>query len=394
MTSRRTIAVLTSGRQDWGILRSTCAALRDDPRFHLSLWTGGMHEAEAFGRTRDDVVAEGFTPAQSLAWIEGDASAAAQSARALVLVHAALERVRPEALVLVGDRFETAIAATAATLARVPIVHLHGGEETEGAFDNAFRHAITKMSHLHLVSCDDHARRVVQMGEPRETVHVVGAPGLDNLHRTDLAGRDELESHLGIRLESPLVLVTHHPATLGADPTAEVAAVVDAMREVPATYVITLPNADPGHAAVRDALVLAGRAPMRVATTSLGERRYWGLMRIADAMLGNSSSAIVEAPALGLPAVNVGDRQKGRARGTNVIDVPPKAEDIAAALRVALSDEGRRKARSGHSLFGDGKSARRIVDVLAAWVPPRPLQKRFVDIPLDVASVVSRGVHG
>ena len=374
----RSIAVLTSGRQDWGILRSTCAALRDDARFTMSLWTGGMHEAVAFGLTRRDVEAEGFVPVEKLSWIESsDDGASLQASRALVAVAAALERQRPAALMLVGDRFETAAAALAATLARVPLIHLHGGEETEGAFDNALRHSISKMSHLHLVSCEAHARRLKQMGEGPGSVHVVGAPGLDNLHRTDLATREELEAHLKMPLRPPVVVVTLHPATLGGEPSAEAAALVAAMDLVPATYVITLPNADPGNAAIRAALIDAAGKPGRVATTALGERRYWGLLRIADAMLGNSSSGLVEAPALGLPVVNIGERQRGRERGDNVLDAPADAERIATALRASLLPESRARARAGASPFGDGRSAPRIVEVLAAWRPPFPPVKRF-----------------
>jgi UDP-hydrolysing UDP-N-acetyl-D-glucosamine 2-epimerase len=381
VTTVKHIAVLTTGRQDWGILRSTCALLRSDARFALSLWSGGMHESAKFGRTGDDIVREGFVIERRMAWLDDTSETAAhvQASRALEHVGNAL-RTPPDALLLAGDRIETASAAMAATLARVPIIHLHGGEETEGAFDNALRHAITKMSHLHLVSCEAHARRVTQMGEPSSSVHVVGAPGLDNLHRNDIATRADLEQSLGIALESPLVVVTLHPSTLGADAQLEAEAVAGALDDVDATYVITLPNADPGNAATRAVLSAAvERNPKkRIAVESMGERRYWGIMRAADAMLGNSSSALVEAPAVHLPAVNVGDRQRGRVRGENVIDAPPDRKLVATALRHALSPEGRARAK-GPSPFGDGKSAPRIVEVLAQWTQPQPPVKRWSD---------------
>lgn len=375
------LAVLTSGRQDWGILRSTCVALRDHPTLALSLWSGGMHESPAFGGTAKDIAADGFVLDARLPWLDdANTAAAEQSARALRAVAGALEQHRPDALVLVGDRFETAAAALAATLAAVPVVHLHGGEETEGAFDNSLRHAITKLAHLHFVSHAKHAARVRAMGEDPASIHVVGAPGLDNLHRADLPGRDELAHDLGSELRAPVVVVTLHPSTLGGDPAAEARAVASAMDAVPATYIITLPNADPGAAVIRAILCEAGKRPGRIVVESLGERRYWGLLRVADAMLGNSSSALVEAPAVHLPAVNVGERQRGRERGGNVVDAPAEAQAVTAALRHALSGELRRASERAGAPFGDGHSAARIVGVLSRWQPPRPPRKRFFEM--------------
>lgn len=374
------IAVLTSGRQDWGVLRSTALALRAHRTLSLSLWAGGMHEHESFGMTVKDVEADGFTIDEHLRWLEGPGMPAAkQAARALEAVGGALTRRHPDAMLLVGDRLETAAAALAATLSATPVIHLHGGEETEGAFDNALRHAITKQSHLHFVSHERHAARVRAMGEDPASIHVVGAPGLDNLRRTDLPSRDELSRHLGIVLDQPVVMVTLHPATLGGDPGAEARAVADAMDAVAATYVITLPNSDPGAERTRATLSEAGRRPGRVAVDALGERRYWGLMRIADAMLGNSSSALVEAPAAYLPAVNVGERQRGRERGGNVINAAAEAGDISAALLRALSPKFRAAVRASDVPFGDGRCAEKIVGVLERWQPPRPPRKRFVE---------------
>jgi UDP-hydrolysing UDP-N-acetyl-D-glucosamine 2-epimerase len=377
---RLRLAVLSTGRQDWGILRSTCLALRDDDAFDLRLMVGGMHCSPRFGRTVDGIRADGLAPSETLAWIPDDrpSSAAEQAATALGAIAGALERQAPEALLLVGDRFETAAAALAATLAALPIVHVHGGEESEGAFDNNFRHAITKLSHLHLVSHDVHRERVIAMGEDPASVHVVGAPGLDNAHRKDLPERAELEDTLGMALRPPVVVVTLHPATLGGDPAREARAISEAMDAVEATYVITMPNTDPGHEAIREAFTAAARRPRRVAVDALGERRYWGLLRVADAVLGNSSSALIEAPVLAVPAVNVGDRERGRLRGANVIDVAAAGAEVAAGLRRVLDPRFRVGLQGTTSPFGDGRSAGRIREVLAAWRPPRPPVKRAV----------------
>jgi UDP-hydrolysing UDP-N-acetyl-D-glucosamine 2-epimerase len=369
VTGRRVVAVLTTGRQDWGIVHSTCVAIRQHPALELRLIAGGRHGSTA-PLIRDD----GFEPDVVLPWDDGSADAGA--ARTLEGLGGALREHPVEALLLVGDRYETAAAALAATLALVPLIHVHGGEQTFGAFDDALRNAITKLSHLHLVSHEEHRRRVIAMGEDPETVHVVGAPGLDAAVRTDLPDRDALAVELRLALEPPVVLVTVHPATLEADPVAAARAVVEAMDQVDASYVITLPNPDPGAADVRELLEQAAAEGGRTAVEALGERRYWGLLRVADAMLGNSSSALVEAPAVDLPAVDVGERQAGRRRAANVIDAPADAGAVAAALRRALDPATRATIRAAHEPLADGRAGERIADIIARWRPPSPPRKR------------------
>ena len=401
MTDRpRTIAVLTTGRQDWGILHSTCVAIRARPDLRLRLLAGGMHLSARYGSTLAIVPEDGFEPDALLDWVGGgpggdhqpggaagddatpDAPADVQAAAALAAVGAELRAHPVDALVLVGDRFETAAAALAATVNRVPIVHLHGGEQTLGAFDDALRHAITKLAHLHLVSHEEHARRVIALGEDPASVHVVGAPGLGAAARPDLPDSAALAEDLGIALDPPVVLVTVHPATLDADPAAAARAVAAAMDLVPATYVVTLPNADPGTEEVRATLqAAAAAAPGRIAVDALGERRYWGLLRVADAMLGNSSSAIVEAPAVDLPAVDVGDRQAGRRREANVIEARIDAGEVASALRRALDPAFRAGLAATRPSLLDGRAGERIAAIIAAWRPQIPPRKP--PIPLD-----------
>lgn len=394
-STRRRIGLFSTGRQDWGVLRSTCVWLGASGRFDVRLLLGGMACSARFGRVDRLIEAEGFVVHERLSWLDetpggdlregggdgrGDGLAAGpdiEASRALAMTGEGLRRQNVEVLVLVGDRYETLAAATAATVLRVPIVHLHGGEETEGAFDNAIRHAITKLSHLHLTSHATYANRIVSSGEDATTVHVVGAPGLDNLRRSDLAARPELEQLLGVRLEAPVVVVTVHPSTLAADALADVDAVCAAMRDVDATFVITLPNSDPGNEAVRSRLLSAASKPRVVAVDALGERRYWGLLRLADAMLGNSSSGLIEAPAIHLPVVNVGDRQRGRLRSAGIIDVRADGASVTRALCDALVPSFRDRLRTQPAPFGDGYAAEAIGRVLSAWTPPNPPVKRF-----------------
>lgn len=379
----RTIAVLTTGRQDWGILHSTAAAIRAHPDLRLRLLAGGMHLSSRHGTTVDLVRADGFEPDVLLDWLgdgADDPPADVQGGAALAAVGAELRANAVDALVLVGDRFETAAAALAATVCRVPIIHLHGGEQTLGAFDDALRHAITKLAHLHLVSHEEHAARVVAMGEDPAIVHVVGAPGLDAAARADLPDRAAIEADLGLELRAPVVVVTVHPATLDPDPAATAQAVAAAMDLVPATYVVTLPNVDPGAASVRAVMEAAAARPGRVAVAALGERRFWGLMRCADALLGNNSSALVEGPALDLPAVNVGRRQEGRHREANVIDARDDPVAIAAALRRALDPQVRASLALARPTGLDGHVGERIAAIIAAWQPSTPPTKAPIPV--------------
>lgn len=381
-----TIAILTSGRQDWGVLHSTATAIRAHPDLELRLLVGGMHLSSRHGRTVDDVRADGFEPDLELPWLgaedgSSDPPATVQAAAALDAVGGALREARPDALLLVGDRLETAAAALAATMERVPIIHLHGGEQTLGAFDDALRHAITKLSHLHFASHEEHARRIVALGEDPASVHVVGAPGLDAAAREDLPSREALARELGLTLDPPVVLVTVHPATLERDPIAAASAVVAAMDAIPATYVVTLPNSDPGGDAIRELLSAAAAQPGRIAVDALGERRYWGLLRIADAMLGNSSSALIEAPAVDLPAVDVGDRQAGRRAGRNVLHAPADPDPVIDALRDALDPATRARVVAARPTLADGRAGQRITDIIAAWQPPKPPRKPPIRVP-------------
>jgi UDP-hydrolysing UDP-N-acetyl-D-glucosamine 2-epimerase len=376
------LAVLTSGRQDWGAVRSICLRLRDDSAFKLQLLVGGMHCSERFGNTAQLVEDAGFHGYESLAWIPDNRlpSASEQSGEALKMIARSLDKQKSHALLIVGDRFETAAAALAATVASIPVIHISGGEETEGAFDNQLRHAITKMSHLHLVGNEDAAARIKAMGEDPATVHVVGDPLLDNLHRSDLASRADLEDFVGGPLLRPVVLVTLHPATLGVCPEVECSALIQAMDEVDATYIITQPNSDPGHETIRTMFTAAARKPRRYFVPALGDRLYWGLLCCADAMIGNSSSGLIEAPAVQLPVVNLGDRQKSRVRGKNVLDVPPEPKQIIETLRLAMSAKFRASLNGTLSPYGDGHSAERIVKIFERWTVPCPPRKTPVRI--------------
>lgn len=366
--------MLSTGRQDFGLLRSTLLLLRDSNTIEPRLWAGGMHLDPRFGRTVDLIAAQGIPVDRELPFLNDAGGQYGETAEAVRMVGAALADEQPFALLLAGDRTETLAAGISATLARVPIAHLHGGEESEGAIDNACRHALTKLSHLHLVSHQAHAERVLQMGEDPESVIVVGAPGLDNRYRRDLPTLEAASAHLHAALVPPIVLVTMHPTTL-ADDAGEVEAVAAAMERVAATYVITQPNADAGGERIREFWRQWGaNRPRVVLADALGDTLYWALLGHAAAVLGNSSSGIVEAAPTGVPAVNVGDRQKGRLRIGRVWDVVAESGRIEQALGSAIAAKRGAPAADG---YPSGPAAPRIVAALELWAPPVPPRKRF-----------------
>ena len=381
MNSKRRIVVITTGRQDFGILRSTLVLLREHPSFELLIWAGGMHLSDEHGRSADLIVSDGFDIDEQLAGIHVPSDVALDVSQMIAATASAIRRNRPDAMLVVGDRHETLAVGIAATLERVPLIHLHGGEETEGAVDNAFRHALTKLSHLHLVSHEIHARRVVQMGEDPSTVHIVGAPGLDNASRDDLSSRKELESIFGIEIVDPIIVVSVHPTTLSdLGITAEAEAIADALEAIGGTIVVTLPNADSGGGEIREFWTeWLSTTPNGVAVPALGERAYWGLLRIATVVVGNSSSGVIEAPSVGVPTINVGSRQRGRLKhGNHVVDVAVDHMAIREALCAALADDQPdRRVRS--RLYPQGAAAPRIVEAITMWDPPQPPTKGFVD---------------
>lgn len=382
----RAIGVVTTARSDFGIYLPVLRAVEAHPALDLRLIVGGMHLAPEFGETVRLVEAAGFTPHRRLPYLRDTDTAAgtAGSIGAGVTAFAAMfAEWRPDILVVLGDRFDMLPAAVAALPFRIPVAHLHGGEVTEGAIDDAIRHAITKLSHLHFVTTEDHARRVRQLGEEDWRVTVSGAPGLDTLLGAPARPRAQVLGALGLDAARPLLLVTYHAATLepdggaaGAEALARVLVASDAQ------VVATAPNADPGHAAVR--------APVEAFVAAHPDRARWienagldgyrDLLAAADAMVGNSSSGIIEAPSFALPVLNIGSRQRGRQRGENVIDVEPVAEAIADGLAQALAPGFRLRLRGVHNPYGSGDAAHRIVQRLATVdLGPSLVTKRFID---------------
>lgn len=390
--ARRKVGVVTGTRADYGLLRWLMQDLRDDGGVELQVLATGMHLSPEFGLTVHELEADGFVAAARVEMLlSADTPVAIAKSVGLGVIGFAdaLERLRPDVLVVLGDRFEILAAVQAALLARIPVAHVHGGERTEGAVDESIRHAITKMAQLHFVAAEPYRRRVVQMGESPERVFNLGAPGLDALTRLPLLDRAALEARLSFRLSDPTFLVTFHPETLvESEPAAQFQHLLDALDAFPhAQVLLTRPNADT-HGRALGALIdnyVAKRPGRALAVTSLGHQGYLSALKACAVVVGNSSSGIIEAPAVGCPTVNVGDRQAGRLRAASILDVPCRTQAIIGGIARALSPEFRAGLQSVASVYGQGNASRAIAQVLKKVDLAGLARKQFHDVPERVA---------
>lgn len=386
----RTIGVVTGGRADYGILRPVLRAIQATPEFKLHLLVTGTHLAEAFGLTVQEIQQDGFPIGDRFALpLESDTPAGIATAMGVATVKFAesYARQRPDLLLVVGDRFEMLAAVSAALPFKIPIAHIHGGESTEGAIDESIRHAITKMSHLHFVSTEAYRRRVIQMGEEPWRVIVSGAPSLDNLRAIQLLSRDALEVKIGVRLVRPPLLVTYHPVTLEYEQCEwQVRELLAALETCERPIVFTMPNADTnGRSIVPLMQAFLAQHPAARFVPNLGMVGYFSMMAQAGAMVGNSSSGIIEAASFKLPVVNIGTRQRSRLHGPNVLDVGYHRVEIQEGIRTALSPSFRETLAVCTNLYGDGHAAERIVARLKqVALNDQLLVKRFYEVPVRI----------
>lgn len=377
--SRRRIAIVTGSRAEYGLLYWPIQDLLSAADLEPLLIVTGMHLAPEFGLTVRDIERDAVPIAARVDMLvssDSPGGIAKSMALGLIGISDAIERLRPDAMMVLGDRFEILAAAQAAMVHNVPLVHIAGGDTTEGAFDEAIRHAITKMSHLHLVTNEVARARIVQMGEDPAHVHVVGSPGLDHLRRRPLLDRAALESSLGLPLGRRNALITFHPVTLepaeGVSQQEELLAALDVL---PDDWVLwfTLPNADTGGRGLAAALqAWAKDRPHARVFASLGQLRYLSLMREADIVIGNSSSGLYEAPSFRVPTVDIGDRQRGRLATASVLHCAPERSAIRTTIDRALALD----CSDVQNPYGDGHSSARIVNALRAMPPAERLLKK------------------
>ena len=381
------ICVVTGTRAEYGLLRWVMQGIQESACLELQVIATGAHLESEFGSTYREIEADGFRIDRRVAMhLDSDTAVGITQSMGIGLsgFAEALGEIQPDIVVLLGDRYELLVAASAATIARIPIAHLHGGETTEGAYDDAIRHAITKMSHLHFVAAEQYRRRVVQMGESPNRVFHVGGLGVDAIQRVSLVDRASLEVSLGFPLARRNLLVTFHPVTL--DPGSagmQMAELLSALDELEDTHLFfTMPNADNEARALVDMIdsFVEDHPRSAKAFVSLGQQLYFSCMRHMDGVVGNSSSGLLEAPSFKKGTINIGDRQAGRLKAGSVIDCRPNRREILRAIDTLYSDQFQDGLPHTVNPYGDGGASERIVAVLKKCDPEMLLKKRFHDL--------------
>jgi UDP-hydrolysing UDP-N-acetyl-D-glucosamine 2-epimerase len=386
--SRRRIAVVTTSRADYSHLYWPLRELDSHPGIELGVFVVGPHLSPQYGNTVEGIERDGFpikARIECLLSSDTDTGMAKTIGIAIQSLADALTAWRPDLLLLIADRYEMLAPASVAVAMRVPIAHIEGGEVSQGAIDDQVRNAITKLAHVHFTSTEMARRRVIAMGEEPWRVHHAGAPSLDHLKRSKLLSRAELENRLGVKLSSPSILVAWHPVTILKDTNAEADALFAALEETAGQLIFVYPNTDAGsHELIERSRGLVGSRPNTHFFVNLDAVTYWSLLGQVDAMVGNSSSGIMEAASFGLPVVNVGMRQQGRERGRNVVDVAADTEAIERVLNKAMSPAFRKELRGMANPYGSGTAAKTIAKVLASV----PIEKLLVKAPAPVARSV------
>jgi UDP-hydrolysing UDP-N-acetyl-D-glucosamine 2-epimerase len=367
---KRKIAVVTTSRADYSHLYWPLRDLSSHPLVDLKLIVLGAHLSPEFGQTIGEIEKDGFPIAAKLECLlssDSDVGMAKTIGVATLSLADCLGELRPDILLLIADRYEMLAPASVALALRIPIAHIEGGEISEGAIDDAVRHALTKMSHIHFTSTYEAKRRIIAMDEEEWRVHRVGAPSLDHLRRSNLLTREELESFLKIKIEKSSLLVAYHPVTIARDTVQEAAPLFAALGDLPGQILFCYPNADAGsRALIARARSLAASRPNSQVFVNLDAVTYASLLQCAGVFLGNSSSGIMETPSFALPTVNIGLRQQGRERARNILDATPDVPAILEALRTAKSPAFRDSLRGMSNPYGDGCASEKIVRVLTS----------------------------
>ena len=381
----RTIGIITVGRSDYGIYRPVLRAIQNDPSLKLHLIVGGMHLLEKFGLTKREIENDGFKISQTAEFsLDNDnPEGIAQSMGAAIQAFSeCYSRLRPDILLVLGDRFEMHAAALAALPFKIPVAHIHGGELTLGAIDNALRHSITVLSHLHFTATEEYKKRVLQLGEEPWRVHCTGAPALDDLINFQPKSLRELAQKFDLPLEEPPVLVTYHPVTLEYENTEwQIDQLLHALSVIDLPIVFTGTNADTKNSVIWSKIkaFIASR-PKTHLVLNFGPDYYFSMLSHCRLMVGSSSSGLIEAPSFALPVVNIGTRQDGRVRGKNVIDVDYKKEEISRGIKQALSEEFHRSLKGVKNPYEKGKAAKQIAAILKNSAIEHLIPKSFINL--------------
>jgi len=384
---KRKICVVTGTRAEYGLLYWLMKSIEDDPNLELQVIATGMHLSPEFGNTYKEIEKDGFRINKKVEMIlSADTPSAIAKSTGLGMIGFAdaLEELKPDILLVLGDRFELLAAAFAAVVARIPIGHIHGGETTIGAFDEAIRHSITKMSWWHFVAADEYEKRVIQLGENPGRVFNVGGLGVDAIKKTNLLSKDKLMTKTGIKFGKKNLLITYHPVTLeNKTSQQDFKSILDVLSEIKDIYLIfTMPNADSDGRIIKKMIsdFVFNQSERSISFTSMGSLNYLSTLQYVDGVVGNSSSGLAEAPTFKIGTINIGDRQKGRLKVESIIDCEPTKKSIKLAIDKLYGHKFQKDLHSVQNPYGDGDAIEKIMSILSNKPIPEEMKKYFYDL--------------
>lgn len=383
---KRKVCVVTGTRAEYGLLYWLLKEIEADKELQLQVIVTGMHLSPEFGLTYKEIEKEFKINKKIEMLLSSDTSVGISKSMGLAQISfsEAYEELQPDMVVVLGDRYEIFSATSAAMIARIPIAHIHGGEKTEGAFDESIRHSITKMSHLHFTATNEYKNRVIQLGEDPSRVFNVGGMGIENIKRLELLNKKEFEKSIEFKLNSKNILVTFHPVTLENSTAKEqFQQLLDAIDELEDTNIIfTKANSDTDGRVINQMIdeYVTKNSHKSIVFTSLGQLRYLSALQYVDAVVGNSSSGLAEAPSFKIGTINIGDRQKGRIKASSVIDCEPNKDSILKSFEKLYSKEFQESLKDTINPYGDGCASKKIVEVLKNVDLENILKKSFYDL--------------
>ena len=378
------ICVVTGSRAEYGLLFWLMKEIQAVPEFELQIIVTGMHLSSEFGLTYKEIEKDGFNINNKIEiLLTSDTPSAISKSTGLGMIGFAdaFYNLKPDLVIVLGDRYELLAASTAALFARIPIGHIHGGETTEGAFDEAIRHSITKMAWWHFVAIEEYKSRVIQLGEDPKRVHLVGGLGVDNIQKTDLMNKLNLEKSIEFEFGNKNLMITFHPVTLeDRTASAQFIELLNTLDELKDTkFIFTLANSDTNGRVINELIYsfVESHSSNSVVFKSMGNLNYLSSLQFVDAVIGNSSSGLLEAPTFKIGTINIGDRQKGRLKAESIIDCNPDQNSITSAIEKLYTDDFQNKLKSTKNPYGEGKATEKIMDILKSQSLPNNLKKSF-----------------
>ena len=381
------ICIVTGSRAEYDLLFWIISNVNDDPELELQLLVTGTHLSPNFGYTVSEIENDGFAISKKVEMVlsaDTPSGIAKSTGLGMIGFADAFAELSPDIIILLGDRYEILAAAFSAVVARIPIAHIHGGETTTAAFDEAIRHSITKMSYLHFVAAEEYKKRVIQLGEEPDRVFLVGGLGVDGIVKADLLSKKELEDDLGFLIASKTFLVTFHPVTLDnrgpRDQLNELLAVLETMDD--AKFIFTAPNSDTGNSIIHNTInkFVSENSDNSIFFDSMGRKRYLSCLQFVDAVVGNSSSGLLECPTFNIGTINIGDRQDGRLKADSVIDCDPIQESILKAFKRLYSTDFQKNLKSVNNPYGNGGASSKIIEILKKKQLPKEIKKQFYNL--------------